>query len=406
DDVATISEPSGNVIELSYAPGAVNLEDPFGRPLARVEDTLGLVEERTYDAQGRLQNVTNGEGETIHVNRGPIVVDSITNAAGLTWSFPFYGVHGHWLEVRGATEDKRAFDPVGNATATSAGSQEGGVLTRGYDADRNLTTLNVAATEAGSVIAQDAVTVSYGSDGRMEYVTRPQGADHDLVYDAIGRLAEQREKVDGVWQATGFEYDAAGNLTARERPNGMREEWDYDVYGRVTNHRALRDGVLEGEAVTAWQDGRPASYADSLRGTTEVYGYDAAGRLQTVLFGFGETLTLEHDLRSRRTAEIYALPGQGEIRRLVYEYDLANRRVRTTADGSELLLESVYTDGQLDLTRYGNGLERDHQYDPVTGDLIGTTTTDAASQLVEQTAIVRGARQAPVRFAVEVDTTT
>jgi RHS repeat-associated protein len=406
DDLATLTEPSGNVVELTPAPGALNLEDPFAPPLARIEDSLGLVEDRTYDAQGRLENVTNGESETVHVNRGAIVVDSITNAAGLTWSFPFYGVHGHWLEVQGATEDKRAFDPVGNATATSAGSQEGGVLTRGYDADRHLTTLNVAATEAGSVVSQDAVTVTYRSDGRMEYVARPHGADHDFAYDTIGRLVEQREKVDGVWQATVFESDRAGNLTARERPNGMREEWDYDVYGRVTHHRALRDGVLEGEAVTTWQDGRPASYTDSLRGTPEVYGYDAAGRLQTVLFGYGETLTLEHDLRSRRTAEIYALPGQGEIRRLDYEYDLANRRVRTTADGSELLLESVYTNGQLDLTRYGNGLERDSQYDPVTGDLVGTTTTNAASQVVEQTDIVRGARQDPVRFAVEVDTTT
>ncbi len=406
DDLVSLTEPSGNVVELVYAPGAVNLEDPFARPLARVEDSVGLVEERSYDALGRLESVRNGEGEAVHLERGPVALASFTNAAGLTWSFPFYGIHGHWLEVQGATQDKRAFDPVGNATATGAGSQEGGVLTRGYDANRNLTALHVAATEAGSVLSQDTVTVGYRSDGQIDSVARPLGADHDFVYDAIGRLTELREKVDGVWQATRFEYDAAGNLSARERPNGMREEWGHDVYGRVTRHRALRDGQLEGEAVVTWQDGRPASHSDSIRGSTELYGYDSAGRLQTVLYGFGESLTLEHDLRSRRTAERFALPGQGEIRRLDHEYDQANREVRVSADGSELLVELVYTDGQLARTRYGNGLERDHQYDPVTGHLVATTTTDATGQVVEQTAIARAARQEPVRFAVEVETTT
>lgn len=406
EDVTTMTEPSGNVVEITYAPGAVNLEDPFARPVARIEDSLGLVEERTYDAQGRVETVTNGEGEAVTFDRGVITLESITNAAGLSWQYPSYGIHGHWLEVQGAIEDKRAFDAVGNVTAPSFGRQEGGLLTQGYDGNRNLTTLDVAATEAGTVISQDQVSVTYRSDGQMDYVARPQGADHDFIYDAIGRLSERREKVDGVWQATLFEYDAAGNRTARERPNGMREEWEYDVYGRVVRHRALRDGVLEGEAVTTWQDGRVASYFDSLRDTTEVYTHDAAGRLQTVLFGYGETLTLEHDLRSRRTAEIYALPGEGQIRRLDFEYDLANRRIRTVADQSELLVERVYADGRLSLLRYGNGLEREHSYDSESDELVATVTTDAASGIVEQTSIVREVRQDPARFVIELYTAT
>lgn len=406
DDLVSAVQPSGNVVTYTYEPGAVSLDDPLARPFRRVEDSLGLIQERSYDPQGRIEAATNGEGESVHMEHGPAALVSFTDPAGLTRSFPFYGIHGHWLEVTGATNDKRAFDPVGNPTATGAGSQEGGVLTRGYDADRNLGSLDVAATEAGSVVSRDVVSASHRSDGRRAYVARPGGADHDFVHDAIGRLSEIRERVDGAWKTTRFEYDAAGNLTARELPNGMREELDYDSYGRLVHHRAYRDGVLGGEAAYTYAMGRLESFQDSTRGATEFYTYDLAGRLETLRFGFGETLTFEYDLRSRRSAEIYALPVQGPIRRLDYEYDLANRQTRVSADGVELLMERVYANGRLERTRYGNGLERDYVYDPVAGNLIETTTADGLGRIAEHTRVVRAARPDPVRFAVEVDTVT
>ena len=406
DDLTALTQPSGNVVTYTYEPGAVSLDDPLARPFRRIEDVVGVIQERSYDPQGRIESATNGEGEGVSLAHGPAALESFTNPAGLTRSFPFYGVHGHWLDVTGATNEKRAFDLVGNPTVTSAGNQEGGVLTRGYDGGRNLTSLAVAATEAGSVVSQDIVSISHRSDGRREYVARPGGADHDFVYDTFGRLIELREKVDGVWQATRFAYDAAGNVLAQERPNGMREEFDHDPYGRLVAHRAYRDGVLEGEAFYTHANGRLETSHDSIRDATEIYAYDTAGRLEAIHFGFGETVTFEYDLRSRRTAEIYALPVPGPIRRIDSEYDLANRRTRITTDGGELLMEKIYTNGQLDRTRYGNGLERDYVYDPVTGELIGTTTTNGVGQTLEDTTVVRAARQNPVRFSVEVDTVT
>jgi RHS repeat-associated protein len=406
DDLASVAQPSGNVITYTYEPGAVSLDDPLARPLRRMEDSLGLIQERSYDPQGRIETATNGEGETVSLNHGPAALESFTNPAGLTWSFPFYGIHGHWLDVTGAATEKRAFDPTGNPTVTGAGNQEGGVLTRTYDGDRNLNSLAVAASAAGSVVSQDIVSISHRSDGRRAYVARPGGADHEFVYNAIGRLSELREKVDGVWQSTRYEYDAAGNLTAQARPNGMREEFDHDSYGRLLVHRALRDGVLEAQAAYTYALDRLKTIHDSTRDATEIYAYDLAGRLETIRFGFGETVTFVYDLRSRRTTEIYALPVQGPVRRIDSEYDLANRRTRITTGGGELLMEKVYTNGQLERTRYGNGLERDYAYDPVTGELIGTTTANGAGQTVEDTAVVRAARQNPARFAVEVDTVT
>ncbi|MEE8549821.1 MAG: RHS repeat-associated core domain-containing protein, partial [Gemmatimonadota bacterium] len=407
DDLASWIEPSGNIITFTYQPGGLNLDNPFARPIRRIEDGLGLIEERIYYPDGRVQDVLNGEGERVSFTYNPAgLVDSITNPGGATWTYPRYGVHGHWLEVQGATTDQRFFDPAGNAIVTSAGRQEGGILSWGYDADRNPSSVEVAATEGGQVTAQATVTVTRRSDGQPAAIARPGGADHQLDYDLLGRLQFQRELVDGIWQSTAFEYDLAGSLTARSRPNGMREEFQYDGYGRVTRRRGLRDGVLEGEAVFTYQAGRLATVHDSVRDATETYAYDLAGRLETVTYGFGETLTLEYDLRSRVSAEIYSLPGQGQIRRVDTQYDLANRQVLVTTDGGELLLERVFTDGKLDLTRYGNGLERDYTYDPASGQLIGSVTRNALDEIVEDTAIVREAKTNPLRFSVEVETNT
>ncbi len=240
----------------------------------------------------------------------------------------------------------------------------------------------------------------------MTSIARPGGGDHAFAYDSLGRLVTRRERVDGVWQATTFEYDPAHHLTARTRPNGMREEFDYDGYGRRTRHRALRDGILEGEAIFTYRDGQLASYTDSIRNATEVYGYDMAGRLQTILFGFGETGTLEYDLRSRLAAEVLSLPRQGIIRRIDYAYDLANRPVRVTADGGELLGEWTYQDGNVKTAQTGNGLSRELTYDPATGRLATATTTDALAQVVENTTVTLTVEVDPPRQQVTLQTAT
>jgi YD repeat-containing protein len=45
DDLATVTEPSGNVVTYSYEPGGVNYEDMFAPAIHRIEDSIGLVEE-------------------------------------------------------------------------------------------------------------------------------------------------------------------------------------------------------------------------------------------------------------------------------------------------------------------------------------------------------------------------
>ncbi len=407
DDLASATLPSGNVVTLHYEPGGLAPQDVYARPLRRIEDSLGLGEERDYDAQGRPVARRNGAGESQRVDYWiGTVPASITAPDGVRHDYTLYGVHGHWLAREGAAPDERLFDLAGNPRVPASLARGGGILTRGWDADRRLATLEVAASQEGRVTGQDRVSIRRRSDGRPLYVARPGGGDHHFVYDAIGRLAERRERVDGLWQTTRFEYDPAGRLMARTRPNGMREEWERDAAGRPIRHRALRDGVLEGEEILTRVAGRLVARFDSLRGTLETYGYDAAGRIETIAFGYGETLDRVWDLRSRLVREVYSLPGQDEIRRLDFAYDLADRRIGVTLDGVEELLRHTWVAGRRVSTRYGNGLTRSFGHDPETGLLVGASSVDAQGQSLETTWIERSAEFGPPRSQVVSRTDT
>ncbi len=409
DSLVERMDASGNVVMLNYASGAINWLAPQSRPIARIEDALGLVADFSYDSSGRLSVVTNGEGDTssFTYHQGS-AVETSTNPSGETSSFPVYGEHGHWRDRDGPTPDHRALDAIGNIEMASVVRERGGFLLQAHDGNRNLARLDLAATDTlGKVTTTDAVAITRRSDGQITYVARPGGADHSLVYDALGRLVERSERVDGEWQATTFEYNLVGQLIAQTQPNGMRQEFDYDGYGRLTAQRALRGAALEGEAVYSYAGGQLVSLFDSLRDATETYSFDSAGRLAKTVYGFGETLTREYDVRSRLTGERFDIPGLGLVADLGYEYDGADRRVRITDRLSqERLVESTFVDGRIVSTDTGNGLVRSRAFDATSGALVGFTTTDSQGAVIETTAIEYSSEINPPRQQIHTRTDT
>jgi RHS repeat-associated protein len=401
-------DASGNAVRFEYEPGALNLEDPAEPALRRASDSLGLVEERSYDSFGRLASRANGAGELRSFAWGAgTALASTTAPGGLVQSFPLYGAHGHWLEATGPALDRRLFDPVGNALVPSLVRLEGGHLARGYDAGRELAWLATAATRGGAVVAQGLVRITRRSDGRILAIERPGGGDHALEYDALGRLVRVRERVDGVWRETSYGWDAAGGLVSCTRPNGMREELERDAFGRIVRQRALRGGALEGEAVYGWAAGRLVSSWDSIRGETELHAYDAAGRLSATLYGGGELLVREYDARSRLRGEVFSLPGAGVVADLGYEYDLADRELRLVdRRAGEALIERTVSGGALASVRTAGGLLRSFAYDPVTRQPLGASTVDAAGATVETTEISRSVAASPPRQVLRIDTAT
>jgi RHS repeat-associated protein len=383
DDVQVRADPSGNVVSFSYQPGAVDRDNPLMRPIAAVTDSLGLVEARSYDAAGRLVEQQNGAGDQVSFSWAQGALTSETRD-GVTRSFSEFGEHGHALRVSafGVTE-LRAFDAVGNRVRGSDGrsAAAGGIVERGFDADRNLSTLMLEPLDDAS--GPLTLQLEYRSDGQRARVRRG-GDDHEFGYDAFGRRVEQRERVDGVWQITRFGHDAAGRPTYLERPNGMREELAYGPDGRLASVRRLRAGVLESTLEFDWANGLLQQIDDSESGV-EQYAYDAAGRRVATTFADGERLETDYDVRSRSERERFVSAQGDALATLSYQHDLADRRV-AIADASGVLQLSNFADGRLAEQRFGNGLVRSFSY-RADGLPTGATTTDAAGALVEQSTL-------------------
>lgn len=395
DDVATRTDPSGNVTVFQYAGNAVNRWQPLRTPVTTITDTIGAVETRTYDAQGRLWTIANGEGDTTTLAYGADeMVSSQTLANGVVIGFQAYGQHGRATSI---TVDGQTYpyfyDLVGNRRSGEApvlGLEEGGIVAREYDADRNVARLLVGDYfNALAPTSEDpeVVEILYRSDRRPLAIRRPRGADHEYQYDGFGREILRREKVDGEWRNTTRGYDLEGRPASVSLANGMGQEMSYDDAGRPYVMTMSRNGQVAGSLGMLYSAGRLSSVLDTTRGW-ESYQYDSAGRLTSMQFVGGERLDYSYDYRSRLVAENYWMPGDVPLRFLTWAHDGAGRPTGLH-DGSTLVHQKDFEGGVLAEETFGNGLRRTYAYDPASGMLDGSTTRNAQSQTIETTTIER-----------------
>jgi len=390
DDVATMRDAAGRVIAYAWASAAEDRSAPWQRPLLRASDALGLLEERAYDAQGRLVRTANGAGETqVFGWSGQNLLASRTDPSGLETRFGNPGEHGHPRRTeRGGIVETLDYDAVGNLVAGRGnGLLPPGVVSRAWDEDRNLAALEVAEVDFSDVRTH-TITIEHRSDGQIARIERPYGGDSELVFDALGRAVERRDRSDGVWRTTRVRRDALGRVTELERPNGMRTAVQYDAAGRRSSIAHLRGGAFEAGAAFAWRAGRLEAIRDAAHGFAEErYAYDAAGRVALVTYPEGERVELSYDTRSRPVSERYRDASGVVLRTLQLGYDAAGRPV-SIGDGGTARLERAYAGGRLVQERFGNGLERTYRYDG-DGLLDETLLRDAAGALVERSRIER-----------------
>jgi RHS repeat-associated protein len=276
-------------------------------------------------ATGRLSQITLplGMGNiSIAYNPTTGTIDSIAGPSGISVA---YGHDGMLTTSRtwtgagfgsGASTVSWAYD---NDFRISSETVNGGATTSfGYDVDGFVNQaggLTLAhhpqnGLYTGSSIGVVSDTVTPNADGGVQaYVARVGGTALYQVTDtpdALGRIDQRTETIQGATHSYEYEYDLAGRLTDVFRDGVLTAHYDYDANG----NRLARTSPAGTESGTYDDQDRRLTYG------TRTYAMNAAGdRTSVTDSATGETTTFTYDARGNlRYAE---LPDGTEIDYLV-----------------------------------------------------------------------------------------
>ncbi|HEY9286291.1 MAG TPA: RHS repeat-associated core domain-containing protein, partial [Pyrinomonadaceae bacterium] len=336
--ITSLADQRGHVVTFTY--------DELSRPTGR-RDPLGQSTRVSYDAVGNIVEKTDRLGRQTTVSYDPLN-----------------------RPVRVAYPDAvvtYAFDAAGRPTRVSD-SQSGDVVMTFDDAGHLLS----EATPAGTM------TYAYNDAGQR---TEMRAADREPVsyeYDTAGRL--RHIKRGG--QTFTYGYDALSRRSSLSRPNGIITSYVYDAVNRLS--RLTHSG---GSAPEDYRYGYNDD--DELTAVTSNFGApllpqpkqaSAADPLNRVaqVGGVGYTFNAEGQTTSRtdaRGTELYQWDARGRVtgatladgRTVNYAYDALGRRASRTAggvttnflyDGDDVVLDR---NGDGTTVEYLNGLETDEK---------------------------------------------
>ncbi|WP_412126550.1 DNRLRE domain-containing protein [Streptomyces xinghaiensis] len=281
--------------------------DAAGRPVRELQPG-GVTLQRTFDALGRLTEVTGSgaEASTTPDTFGYDAAGRLTSASapGGTDTFT-YDDRGNLLSSDGPSGTASfGYDEEGRLTGRTDAA---GQATFGYDAAGRLRTAADPLTQATQTYGYDAASrltsIGYGTSG----------ATRSLAYDALDRLTSDTLEAPGgtATASVGYAYDDASRLTGRTTTGTAgsgSQSYGYDRAGRLTSWTGA-DGTVTDYTwdaagnrtgagdVTAVYDERnrlltagDVTYAYSSRGTrtgnsdpdgSHTAAFDAQGRMIT-----------------------------------------------------------------------------------------------------------------------------
>ncbi|MDY7094418.1 MAG: RHS repeat-associated core domain-containing protein [Acidobacteriota bacterium] len=334
DEVSTYSPPGGTPAE-----GLVLGHRP-DRQLEQIQRAGGEALGFAYDDLGRLESFTHPDGQTtLGWDTSAGQVGTLTTSEGSTLT---YGYQGHLLRslswsgpVTGTVdwsfnaELKVASMRVGGSTLASYDYDRDGLLTQAGD----LTLVRDAANGRITGTVQGDLTTERGFNPFGELTSHRAAFGGTSLYevgyqrDALGRITERAETIQGQASVTSYSYDPRGRLQRVERDGALVAEYGYDANGNRTS-LLTPSGSL---AATHDDQDRLLTYGD--RG----YTYTAAGELESETQS-GQSVLYDYDsLGNLRSVQA---PGAPLVEYLV---DGENRRIGKKVNGS-LVQGWLYTD--------------------------------------------------------------
>ena len=359
-------DANGNLASVSYPSIATPAQyqyDPTHLLTQETDQRGNIAGTTTYDADGRLQSVTDAVGETVSYAYDLSTTSvSITQPDGgiVTVQDDSYGRVLSLIDALGnvnkytydANNNLTSYiDPAGNTLSGTYDSQGdllttvdqlGGVTTRTFNAFGEPVTLTDALA--------NVQTMSYDSHGNLSG-----------IQDSLGSLGAQSSDNNGnmisLTDASGstsyFKYDNFGNQISETDPSGQTTSFAFDLLGRMI------------------------SSTDSF-GATTTYTFDAMGNMTAMTDPSGEITRYEYDANGNKTAEVDPLGN-----RTSHSYDAANRMISTTfPDGSLVQTTYNYRGGPLTITDQMGSITK-YTYD-LRGRLTGRIDAFGTSNAVTQ----------------------
>jgi len=301
-----ITDRNGNTLTLAYG-GAdlLSITDAAGKALTflhdargritRMTDPSGAVTQYAYDAAGDLVQVSAPDYVATYAYDARHGMTSYQDSRSQT-GFPKGSfTYNQFRQV--LTES----DGLGNRIGTlSYALVNNGVKTTVSDADQKQT-VDVYDSSGAWVSRANALggmtRFAFDEAGRMTQVTDADGGVTQLSYDSKGN---KTVVVDPTGAEYRYTYDAKNNVISALLPNAGQITRTYDAAGNIATVTDAEGNVSRFVYDSA---GLLRSYTDADQKTTNM-AYDAAGNLSAVTRPGGGRREMSHDVLGRLTATI------------------------------------------------------------------------------------------------------
>jgi len=251
--------------------------------VTKVQKAYGTADQQDYAAylysdNGKQTRLTDANG-----NPATMTYDGFDRE--VQWNFPSATSLGSV-----STTDYEAYTYDANGSRLSLRKRDGSVIGYTYGALNRVTVKTVPASASGA--AGYSVYYGYDASGAQTYARfgSSSGAGITNTYDGFGRLAASSTNMDGTPRTLSSAYDADGNRTSLTGDAGA---WyytsgaDYDGIDRATGLKEFGVTVVQfGYDSAGRRQSLTEGYGAGVTSSSSGYGYDGADRLSTLSLDF------------------------------------------------------------------------------------------------------------------------
>jgi RHS repeat-associated protein len=369
-NITQITSPNGRWVKFTY--------DSSNR-ITKAEDNGGRTSTYSYDPTGRLQTATDPAGRiTSYTYDGSGNLATVTDGRGITYVTTHYDANGRVDQQTegdgGVYHFNYTLNGSGRVTATTVTDPLGHQRKVTFNANGYPVTDTAAY---GTSLAETTTYTRIPGSQQVASVTDPLGRKSSFVYDDAGDVTSATAMA-GTAEArtTSYTYDSTyGLLTSVTDPLNHTTSYTINDQGEET---AATDPLGRVTAMTYNADGQPATVTDPTGATTH-YGY-TAGSLTSVTDPLGRTTRKFVDDLGRVIA---ATDANGRTTRIAFGPD---DQVTKTVDPSGHSTTYGYDgDGDLTSTTDANNHAVSTTYDPLDRPASRTDALNRSSSLTYDT---------------------